>query len=803
MKNSFFVLPFLMLFVACQSDQTSEQNIDEQTSLKEEVCIDVFTATLDNSSRTTLDESGRVSLWNATDKIAVRTESATSAEGTVFSIASGAGTNTATFGGSLQVSTPSKIYAIYPRPARFSTTAPTTKAYFTIATTQYQSDKYDIGENDYRTATTSVLAGSTTSLNLHFKPVVALVGIVVDLSQDYPTDRIESIAMTASGKSLSGDFSLNLASTEIDLTVENASSSVTLSLTERPMASQMVEATMVVAPCDLSNASLLLFTVTTDRRTLTFDRTVSKDILSGHKYTLYLSTSNDVFDSSVLSLQPSATNYTARVTGATEQGETLLNPNATDIRFSLAMTDYGVMWDAGNGTVLSAFGDNFDNLSASAGWRSNVLAVSSDRDLSDGLYFSDMIMENGSRKELFDPDSDPDGSSVTYIPSTGVSVGQRQYLLFSHIDTNDGDDDADSWNSNYSEILYSDDFGQNWTQSNVQWSGRGNFVQCSYLRSGGFVYVYGVPAGRYGSVRLARVPEQSMLQKSTYKYWNGNGWSGNESDAVNITEGPASELTVFYNSYYKRYVMMYLSVSRRAIVMRNALQPAGDWSGEEIVIADNGEGLYGPSVHPWTTNGQDIYFVVSHARPYMQAGSNVNRWNVFLMKTTLTPNTAGFNLLCEGGFEDYPEQSLDYKSFWYVPRPSYGAIEAEHTLVHNGTTAMKIVNPSIDGGTNWTGIFQSVAVRQNTDYVLSCWARSRFDNSGALWLGVRDNDGNEIGVTHPILSNSRWTRVSHEFNSGANTTVKPFVNTSGFTTQDSYDLWIYVDDITVRPKTDR
>ena len=74
----------------------------------------------------------------------------------------------------------------------------------------------------------------------------------------------------------------------------------------------------------------------------------------------------------------------ARVIGNTPAGENLPNPNSTLKRFNMASTDYGNMWDAGNGQLWCMFGDNFNDRGGD--WKSNAIAFSTDRDLTDGLY---------------------------------------------------------------------------------------------------------------------------------------------------------------------------------------------------------------------------------------------------------------------------------------------------------------------------------------------------------------------------------------------------------------------------------
>ena len=85
--------------------------------------------------------------------------------------------------------------------------------------------------------------------------------------------------------------------------------------------------------------------------------------------------------------------------------------------------------------------------------------------------------------------------------------------------------------------------------------------------------MYGTHSGRYGNVYLARVSETKLLDKSAYEYWTGGGWEAQRTGGGASRTGTASEMTVAYNSRYKRYMMMYLSVNQRAVVYRDAPSP--------------------------------------------------------------------------------------------------------------------------------------------------------------------------------------------------------------------------------------
>lgn len=239
----------------------------------------------------------------------------------------------------------------------------------------------------------------------------------------------------------------------------------------------------------------------------------------------------------------------SRVIGPSPKGETVPNPNNTMKRFGIGSTDYGNMWDAGNGKLWCIFGDNFDDRGGS--WRSNAVAISSDKDLSDGLYYEDVLRDKDNKlMELIVSGAKtgkvPD--EITCIPTAGVSVDNRQYINYMSVREWKLGGDNDSWLCNYSEIVYSDDYGKTWIRSGVKWDGLSKFVQVAYLRMDDTLYMYGTPAGRHSYVYLAKVAVDKVLNKSAYRYWDGVSWSSSEEAAAPIANGEVSEMTVQYNS---------------------------------------------------------------------------------------------------------------------------------------------------------------------------------------------------------------------------------------------------------------
>lgn len=309
--------------------------------------------------------------------------------------------------------------------------------------------------------------------------------------------------------------------------------------------------------------------------------------------------------------------------------------NRTDKRWQVDGTDLGIMWESEPGKIAVAFGDTVGRDFHPPGgqgqdWRSNVLAFSTDRNLSNGMSFDEMVQDSrchaaeilGSRKL--------DNVEITTIPTSGFALGSRQYLSYMSIRT---------WNSipgtmftNHGGIAYSDDGGQTWTKDPyAQWDnifGLARFQVTAMVPQGGYVYMFGTPNTRLGEIGLARVPENQVLNKSAYQYWSSGTWTavGGAASATPILSGPAGELSVRYDASRDRWQMTYLDTAKTSITLRESAAPQGSWSeSTPLVGVDRYPELYGGFIHPWSTDGE-LYFMLSTWSDY----------NVFLMRAELS-----------------------------------------------------------------------------------------------------------------------------------------------------------------------
>jgi hypothetical protein len=342
---------------------------------------------------------------------------------------------------------------------------------------------------------------------------------------------------------------------------------------------------------------------------------------------------------------PGTTSLVGWVTGPESPTNTLKN-------FAISGTDLGIMWDNGdpaNNQVLIAFGDTYGYCGVRGQqWRYNTLFRSQDRALSGGIdvktgangtYGGSPLRQPSVSKQVVNSIGWA-GKEVGIIPTAGIAVGKTQFMNIMSIRNWDN---PGGWSTNFSAIAMSPDNGQNWGvypgtvraagpegTANVAYvRGNENFQQGAFVKSGdGYVYSFGTPAGRSGAAFVSRVPQARVPDLTAYQYWNSdqNAWvPTNPGAATPVIPGPVGEMSVQYNTYLKKYLVLYCN-GANDVVARTAPAPQGPWSGEQMLVRSSEipGGIYAPFLHPWST-GQDLYFNLSLWSAY----------NVMLMHTAL------------------------------------------------------------------------------------------------------------------------------------------------------------------------
>jgi len=85
-------------------------------------------------------------------------------------------------------------------------------------------------------------------------------------------------------------------------------------------------------------------------------------------------------------------------------------------------------------------------------------------------------------------------------------------------------------------------------------------------------------------MHLARVPVASVLDRSAWRFYAGNGvWSDNVADAAVIFDG-ADQLSVHWSSFLGRYLAIYIQPLSTNAVARVADHPEGPWSDTVLLF---------------------------------------------------------------------------------------------------------------------------------------------------------------------------------------------------------------------------
>ncbi|MFM9034928.1 MAG: DUF4185 domain-containing protein [Mycobacterium sp.] len=353
-------------------------------------------------------------------------------------------------------------------------------------------------------------------------------------------------------------------------------------------------------------------------------------------------------------------------------------------------TDLGIMWFNGDNDLTQlAFGDTFSGPNMSGDWRSNILLLSDDTDLSDGL-----ALINTDTAYQFIPAAKSQvffiGSEVTVIPTSAVYANSNNYVNYMSVKSWDT---PGRWTTNYSAISQYDPATDRWVlqkqtvrpagyfrSSAMYKAGDQNFQQMAYVLQpeskvvpGGtrYVYAFGTPSGRAGSAFLSRVPEPSVTDLSRYEYWDGTNWVRDQAKAAPVigdstkstgllgplldlandpkflggsmagftgakTGGNVSEMSIQYNEYLDKYVVLYGNGANN-VILRTADSPEGPWSAP-VTLATSIQypGLYAPMIHPLSGTGvltDGTEPDVANLYWNMSIWSN---YNVVLMKTDLS-----------------------------------------------------------------------------------------------------------------------------------------------------------------------
>lgn len=294
--------------------------------------------------------------------------------------------------------------------------------------------------------------------------------------------------------------------------------------------------------------------------------------------------------------------------------------NKTKSNYGVGGTDLGISFNLGDKTYI-AYGDTFMNEGMIGGWRSNVLAVTTDGDYKDGILFDYMVSRPGLKnaKELI-PSKKKDNQEMTTIPTGGIAIGETLYLSYMSVRHWGA---PGSWDCNYGSVAKSVDYGQNWeVLTQLQWPGDSSFCQMVPVMIEDYIYILGITGGRNGSAKLMRVPVPEYENFEAYEYLTGFNKEGapiyekgQEAmyGAYDVLPKAVGEMSVLYSDYLEEWLVTYIDGSAN-LVVRSAKNIYGPYSKPVIIAAQKDfPSLYGAFMNPkWVSeDGKKIAFMMS------------------------------------------------------------------------------------------------------------------------------------------------------------------------------------------------
>ncbi len=324
----------------------------------------------------------------------------------------------------------------------------------------------------------------------------------------------------------------------------------------------------------------------------------------------------------------------------------------TQSRFGLVGTDLGVPFSH-KGVTYVLFGDV-----VAAGFQ-DPLAFTTNTDLENGLQLS--FYANGS---VWRPITIPGISTgILQVPLDGVSVNGKMYLYYST-------DPPATAVMGRSVVAVSADDGLNFHL--LYTLSHSNFINVSVnlvnledwpgfpqLTGPGLV-LFGSGIFRASDVRLAFQPATAIEDPAALRHFAGLSaagdptWSSQEADAIALfDQSCVGELSVGYNKFLRRWVMLYNCDNPRGINFRTARQPWGPWSEPQVLFEPWNDGGYGAFMHVnwnfrnldgvqtgWTPGGNRDNEWGGEYGPYMfkefATGSD-NRTTIYFTMSTWNP----------------------------------------------------------------------------------------------------------------------------------------------------------------------
>jgi hypothetical protein len=277
--------------------------------------------------------------------------------------------------------------------------------------------------------------------------------------------------------------------------------------------------------------------------------------------------------------------------------------NLTNTRYKLESTDLGVPFKHKD-RIYILFGDTNGPKGGDA------IAYTTDKNPEDGLELTFLH----DKERIYAPINIPGISQKDFeVPIEGVSVNGKMYIYHTTDHTEKVSMGrsvvAVSNNDDEPNFTYLYDFSKKYfinvsiVKINLS---VGNRHACSllYKNKGGGLVIFGSGIYRQSDVYLAFQPVDKIESKESILYFAGvdtSGmpiWSKNEDDCKPLFHHPCvGELSVSYNKFIKKWIMLYNGDKPSGIILRTADNPWGKWSEPQVVFDPWKDKGYGHFMH--------------------------------------------------------------------------------------------------------------------------------------------------------------------------------------------------------------
>ena len=131
----------------------------------------------------------------------------------------------------------------------------------------------------------------------------------------------------------------------------------------------------------------------------------------------------------------------------------------------------------------------------------------------------------------------------------------------------------------------------------------------------GMLYVFSCHGNNLGPpCSLASVDPMTVLDRSTWRFWDGASWSADMGARQPLFDG-APSVSVAWSAHLKKYAAIYCEPLSNRVVIRTAPSLTGPWTDRELLFEADKEagGAYDVSWHSEYDDGSTIYLTFSRS----------------------------------------------------------------------------------------------------------------------------------------------------------------------------------------------